>query len=56
MKYYVEEWETDEVIAEFETDEERTAWINENCYPNQYMTAYYQKTGHGDVRIAIADY
>lgn len=30
MKYYVENWDTEEVIAEFDTAEERQEWINRN--------------------------
>lgn len=54
MKYYVEAWETDEVIEEFDSDEERTQWIKENCYPSQDMSRFYWIKG--DVRISIADY
>jgi hypothetical protein len=31
MKYYVENWETEEVIAEFDTAEERQAWFKKNA-------------------------
>lgn len=36
MKYYVENWETEEIIAEFETSEQRQEWIikNVNITPN----------------------
>lgn len=29
-KYYVENWDTDEVIAEFDTYEQRQEWIKKN--------------------------
>lgn len=29
-KYYVENWDTEEVIAEFDTYEQRQEWINKN--------------------------
>ena len=55
MKYLIVEYGTDIIIEEFESNEEREKWVAENCYPNQYMTAYYQITGHGDVRIEFKD-
>lgn len=30
MKYYVENWETEEVIAEFDSYEQRQEWIKNN--------------------------
>ena len=30
MKYYVEDWLTDEVLAVFDTEEERKKWLDEN--------------------------
>lgn len=30
MKYYVENWETEEVIAKFDTYEQRQEWIEKN--------------------------
>ena len=55
MKYQIVEWNTENVIEEFESNEEREKWVLENCYPNHYETAYYQITGHGDVRIEFKD-
>lgn len=55
MKYQIVEWNTEIVIEEFESNEEREKWVLENCYPNHYETAYYQITGHEDVRIEFRD-
>ena len=55
MRYLIVEYGTDIIIEEFESNEAREKWVIENCYPNQYMTAYYQITGHGDVKIEFKD-
>lgn len=43
MRYIVENWDTEEVIATFKTEEERQRWIDSN------VTEGYM----GDVRISI---
>ena len=35
MRYYVENWETEEIIAEFDTKEQRQDWIDKNVTINR---------------------
>lgn len=48
MKYYVENWETEEVIAEFDSYEQRRDWLEKNV--NLTYVGGYLKDG---TRIAI---
>ena len=36
-RFFVEDWDTEETIAEFKTNEEREAWIAENVNAEGYM-------------------
>jgi len=46
MKYYVENWDTEEVIAEFNTEEERKAWFKNNATLKPNDGAYLEDGTH----------
>lgn len=46
-RFIVENWDTDEIIAEFQTYEEREAWLEENVIDG------YTKDG---IRVSIYEY
>lgn len=53
MKYQIVEWNTENVIEEFGSNEEREKWVLENCYPSQDMSRFYWIMG--DIRIEFRD-
>lgn len=44
MIYFVANWETDDIIAEFDSDAERAAWIEENTTAENVPTRYGMET------------
>lgn len=50
MLYTVENWDTEEVVKTFKTEEERTKWTMENCYLN-YNKWYYEEPNCEPYRI-----
>ena len=52
MKYYVENWDTQEEIAVFDTEAERKAWMKQNVTVKPYEGGYL-KDG---TRIALYEW
>ena len=47
MKYYIENWNTEETLFTFDTEEERQKFINKECYIEDGVGFY------NGVRISI---
>jgi len=52
QKYYVENWDTDEIIAVFDTSKEREDWIKKNVIIRPCDGAYMEDGTH----IAIYEF
>ena len=53
MRYLIVEWNTENIIEEFESNAEREKWVTENCYLSENTKAVY--TIKGNIRVEFAD-